>query len=130
MGFFSRALDVVDNAITDTVKGTRVRHQYSKGADEFARQVRPGDVYYSEETVQAVTGDDVVLLQEHRADGRGKFGHLSAKGLYLAAGTLHRDRPAGMKTFEEYSEQEVAGPDAGKAVEQPKRGIFGGRRAA
>ena len=62
-------------------------------------------------------------------DRNGKIGHRSVEGWYLTAGKPSKRKPRGM-TVDEYSAMEVAGPDAGKAVEQPKRGGLFGRKAA
>ena len=125
MGLFSRALDAVDNAITDTV----TRAGAHREAERFARQVRPGETWYSVETYALPTGEQQ-LLKEHTFDRIKKSGHRSAEGVYLNSGPLFRRRPAGMQTEQEYSNSEVAGPDAGKAVEQPKRSGLFGRKAA
>lgn len=124
MGIFNRIVDAVDNTVTDAV----TRHGAHREAARFASQVRPGDTWYSEETVRTVTGDQT-LLQEHTFDRRGRSGHRTAEAVYLNSGRLHRRRPRGLMTLQEYSDHQVAGPDPAAAVEQPKRGIFG-RKAA
>lgn len=126
MGLFYRALDAVDNAITDTV--TRSKHR--RDAEKFARTVRPGDTIYSVETHRGLFGKDEQLVHEHRVDRRGKIGHMTPAGLFLTAGKVSKSRPRGLQTVAEYEASQVAGPNAAAAVDKPKRGLFGGRKAA
>lgn len=126
MGIFralNRAVDAVDNAITDA----RVHSGAHREARKWAAGVWNGTVY-STETHNHPVGGTHELVHEHQVRN-GKIGHQSVEGWYLTASRPSKTKPRGM-TKAEYDAYEVAGPDAGKAVGQTKRGLFGGRKAA
>ena len=125
MGLFSRAVDAVDNAITDTV--TRSAHR--REAEKFARSAPRNGVVYTTETHNMPWGGTQELVHEHQVRN-GKIGHMTPAGLFLTAGKASLTRPRGLQTVDEYTASEVARPNAADAVDKPKRGIFGGRKAA
>ena len=115
MGLFSRAV---------------ANHSHRRAAEKFAATVKPGDTIYSTETHNMPWGGEQQLVHEYKVDRRGKVGHLTPAGLWLQAGNVSKSRPHGLQTVDEYTASEVAGPNAADAIEQPRRGILGGRRAA
>lgn len=123
MGFLSRIVDAIDNTVTDA----RTRSGAERDAQRFAASVRPGDTIYVTNPHRTVTGVQDLVMPYTVGRG-GRVGSDTVAGLVLRNQSVSTRRPAGLMTVAEYTDMQVAGPDAGKAVDQPKRAKAGARR--
>lgn len=123
MGFLGRIVDAIDNTVTDA----RVHAGAQRDARRATANIREGDTVFVTNTYNTVLGPKR-LVQEYTV-GRGRrVGSDTVEGLYLRNEEVSTRRPRGRVTVQEFTDYEVAGPDAGKAVDQPKRAKAGARR--
>lgn len=114
----NRALDKVDGAAATAIAG----HRAQKEAREFAASVEPGHTYYSVVDCHFPWGKGR-LLQEWTfstrkswATGQYMCGHLTAAGVWLGFGPIHKVRPGKLLTAKEYSNRPEFPPDAAHAL--------------
>jgi hypothetical protein len=113
--------------------GFLTSHRAQAEAKRFAESVKPGRTYYSIEEVHLGYPGPSQLLKEwkftgpSRRTGQPMCEHMTAAYAWLSYGPIYADRPRGLKTFKEWQDYEVAGPDAAKAVQERDRARAGRR---